>query len=94
MGIEPLQEKFLSLKWGVEIIDGHDYQQIFGVMSHLPIEVGKPSAVIANTVKGRGVSFMEETHTWHYKVMTDEEFRAALAELTGTKRGQEKQNLQ
>jgi transketolase len=94
MGIEPLQEKFMSLKWGIVIIDGHDYQQILRALSHLPIEVGKPSAIIANTVKGKGVSFMEETHAWHYGVITDEEFQAALEELTETKRGQEKLNPQ
>jgi len=94
MGIEPLHEKFMSLKWGIAIIDGHDYQQILRALSHLPIEVGKPSAIIANTVKGKGVSFMEETHAWHYRVITDEEFQAALVELTETKAGQEKLNPQ
>ena len=81
MGIEPLQEKFRSLRWSVVTIDGHDYVQILEVLGHLPIEPGKPSAIIANTVKGKGVSFMEETHAWHYKPIEEDQFQMALKEL-------------
>lgn len=81
MSIEPLEEKFKSLKWGMVTIDGHDYAQILEALGHLPIEPGKPSAIIANTVKGKGVSFMEETHAWHYRPIDTNQFEAALREL-------------
>ena len=65
MGIEPVADKLKSLKWAVKTIDGHDYAQLLETLKQLPIEPGKPSAIIADTVKGKGVSFMERTHTWH-----------------------------
>jgi transketolase len=81
MSIEPLEDKFESLKWGVARIDGHDHAQILEALGYLPIEPGKPSAIIADTVKGKGVSFMEETHAWHYKAIDDDQFEKALREL-------------
>ncbi len=84
MSIEPLEDKFKSLKWGVTRIDGHDYVQILEALAHVPIEPGKPSAIIADTVKGKGVSFMEETHAWHYKPIDEDQFQKALKELEST----------
>jgi transketolase len=81
MSIDPLEEKFRSVKWSVVSIDGHDYAQILGTLGHLPVEPGKPTAIIANTVKGKGVSFMEETHAWHYRPIDAHQFEAALKEL-------------
>jgi transketolase len=81
MSIEPLKEKLVSLKWCVVTIDGHDYRQILEALRHLPIEPSKPSAIIANTVKGKGISFMENTHAWHYRAIDDEQFHVALKEL-------------
>jgi transketolase len=81
MSIEPLEDKFKSMKWSVLIIDGHDYGQILEALRHLPVEPGKPSVIIANTVKGKGVSFMEATHAWHFKPIEEDQFQKALREL-------------
>jgi transketolase len=85
MSIEPIQDKLKSLKWAVTTIDGHDYGQILKALQRLPIEPGKPSAIIANTVKGKGVSFMENTHAWHFKPLEQEPFQRALQELEADK---------
>jgi transketolase len=85
MSIEPIQDKLKSLKWAVTTIDGHDYGQILKALQSLPIEPGKPSAIIANTVKGKGVSFMENTHAWHFKPLEQEPFQRALQELEADK---------
>ena len=81
MSIEPVADKLKSLKWGVKIVDGHDYAQILEVLNQLPIEPGKPSAIIAETVKGKGVSFMERSNTWHHGSVNNEQFQKALKEL-------------
>ena len=81
MGIEPVADKLKSLKWGVKMVDGHDYAQLLETLNQLPIEPGKPSAIIADTVKGKGVSFMERRNKWHYGSPSDEQFQQALKEL-------------
>lgn len=81
MGIEPVEDKLKSLKWAVVTIDGHNYEQILATLRHLPIEPGKPSAIVADTVKGKGVSFMEKTHAWHFRPIESDQFRKALEEL-------------
>jgi transketolase len=81
MSIEPVADKMKSLKWAVKTIDGHDFGQLLETLKGLPIEPGKPSAIIADTVKGKGVSFMERTHTWHSGSVSDEQFQKALNEL-------------
>ena len=83
MSIEPLTDKLKSLKWGVEAVEGHDFGQILKVLRRLPVEPGKPTAIIADTVKGKGVSFMENTHEWHFKSIEEDQFRRALRELAG-----------
>ena len=62
-------------------VDGHDHKQLLVSLSNLPIEKGKPSVIIAHTVKGKGVSFMENTVLWHYRCAIGEEFDMALKEL-------------
>jgi transketolase len=81
MGIEPLQDKLASLKWSVTSMDGHDFRVILQTLKNVPIRPGRPSAVIAHTVKGKGISFMEATHLWHYRSVDDQEFQLALKEL-------------
>lgn len=81
MSIEPVGEKLKALKWSVTTIDGHDFNQILKALNEIPIEPGKSSAIIARTVKGKGVSFMEETHGWHFKPVEEEQFKKALKEL-------------
>lgn len=77
---EPLDEKFRAFNWEVRVIDGHSVPQLTDALTLLP-ERGKPLAVIANTIKGRGVSFMEDIAKWHHGVPSDAEYDKALAEI-------------
>jgi transketolase len=69
----------------VREIDGHDIQQVRSALEDAPFETGKPSCVIAHTVKGKGVSFMENQLLWHYRNPQGEEFDRALAELEASR---------
>ena len=77
---EPLDEKFAAFGWNVEVVDGHDLGALARVLSE-PSPADKPKCVIANTVKGRGVGFMEGAVKWHHGVPSAEEYEAALVEL-------------
>lgn len=79
--LEPLADKWRAFGWAVLEIDGHDYEQIADALSHVPFEKGKPTVVIAHTMKGKGVSFMENDLAWHYKSPDDEQLARALIEL-------------
>ena len=68
LNLEPLADKFKAFGWGVREVDGHDTQQLADTLGAK--SKGKPSAVIAHTTKGRGVSFMEDQLAWHYKSPT------------------------
>ncbi|MFT3870792.1 MAG: transketolase [Nibricoccus sp.] len=80
MSNEPLAEKLAAFGWAVRTIDGHSIPELTAALQQ-PLETGKPSAIIARTVKGKGVSFMEDVAKWHHGVPTDEEYKNALAEL-------------
>lgn len=79
--LEPLAAKFEAFGWGVREVDGHDIHALSEAFAALPLESGKPSAIIAHTVKGKGVSWMEGKVVWHYKPPTPEELVTALAEV-------------
>ncbi len=81
VGVEPLADKWRAFGWGVREIDGHDMGQIVDALTALPFVPEKPSALIAHTVKGKGVSFAEDTYVWHSNTVTDEILAKALAEL-------------
>ena len=81
MGVEPVKDKWISFNWDVRSIDGHDIGQILTAFSDLPDGSGRPRVILANTVKGKGVSFMEDRHQWHYGVCTPEQTKKALEEL-------------
>ena len=81
IGLEPLTDKWRSFGWAVLEVDGHDHQQLKDVLTKIPAEAGKPTVIIAHTIKGKGVSFMENTVLWHYRCARGEEFEAALREL-------------
>lgn len=80
MNNEPLEDKWRAFGWAVTRVNGHDLAALTTALEQ-PLEPGKPTAVIADTVKGRGISFMENNGVWHHKVPTDEEYRQAMAEL-------------
>src|SRR5687768_13362935 len=77
---EPLDEKFHAFGWDVRTVDGHSIPQLIEVLAKRPAE-GRPLAVIANTTKGKGVSFMEDVAKWHHGVPSDAEYAAAIKEL-------------
>ncbi len=81
VGLEPFADKWRAFGWAVRQIDGHDHALLHDTFDALPLEQGKPNVVIADTVKGKGVSFMENSVLWHYRSPQGDEFRAALAEL-------------
>ncbi len=83
VGLEPFADKWRAFGWAVREIDGHNIAEIEKVLSEIPFEEGRPSCIIAHTVKGKGVSFMENKLLWHYRTPQGEEFEAALAELKG-----------
>jgi transketolase len=81
LDLEPLADKWRSFGWATLEIDGHDFRQIETALLNVPIKQGQPSCIIAHTVKGKGVSFMENRLAWHYRSPDDNELQQALAEL-------------
>jgi transketolase len=81
LDLEPLGAKWAAARWAVREIDGHDLDQIQQALSQVPFEPGKPSCLIAHTVKGKGVSFMEDKLLWHYRSPQGEEYESAIREL-------------
>jgi transketolase len=79
--MEPLAERFRAFGFAVDEIDGHSTEALLDRFSRLPIEKGKPSCVIARTVKGKGVSFAENQPEWHHGVPNQDQLAAAAAEL-------------
>lgn len=84
MPTEPLDKKFDAFNWNVIKIDGHDYEQILSALDSARNFKGKPTVILAATVKGKGVSFMENQAGWHGKAPNDEQFAKAKAELEET----------
>jgi transketolase len=80
MSTEPLADKFAAFGWAVRTVDGHDFKALTEALS-APLETGKPGAVIARTIKGKGVSFMEDNGAWHHRVPNDDEYARAVAEI-------------
>lgn len=80
MSNEPLDEKWRAFGWMVQTVDGHSVAELTAAFS-APAEPGKPTCIIANTIKGKGVSFMENLAKWHHGVPSDTELAQALAEL-------------
>jgi transketolase len=81
MDLEPFADKWRAFGWAVHEIDGHHLGEIETALSQVPYTPGRPSCIIAHTVKGKGVSFMEDRLLWHYRSPQKDEFEAALAEL-------------
>ena len=83
MTVAPVAEKFAAFGWNVIEIDGHDFTQILDAFRKARECKGKPTMIIANTIKGKGVSFMEGDAGWHGKAPDEEQTRQAVAELGG-----------
>ena len=79
--IEPLREKFLSFGLAVQEVNGNSIKDLISIFKKIPFEDHKPNLIIANTVKGSGISFIENQVVWHHKVPTETEFQDALTEL-------------
>ena len=81
MSLAPLREKWAAFGWQAHEVDGHDVEALARLMKQVPDGSGKPVAIVAHTVKGKGVSFMEDDNNWHYRIPNDAELARALAEL-------------
>jgi transketolase len=82
MDLEPLVDKFAAFGWHTQEIDGHDLRAILQAFDAARAVENRPSVIVANTVKGKGVSFMDDTYAWHGKAPNTEELDRALAELS------------
>lgn len=79
--LHPLAEKFRAFNWGVRELDGHDHDALRAALCSPPPLAGRPTVIIAHTIKGKGVSFMEGQLLWHYRNPNEEQLKQALAEL-------------
>jgi len=85
IGLSPFADKWTAFGWKVHEVDGHSPEALTEAFSAIPFRPGQPSCLLAHTIKGKGVSFMENTVLWHYRVPQGAEFADALAELEGHK---------
>lgn len=79
--LDPLSEKWRAFNWAAREVDGHDLDQLEHLLTHVPFEPGRPSCIVAHTIKGKGVSFMENQLQYHYTPPRGEELALALAEV-------------
>ena len=85
MNVMPYEPKLEAFGWNVITVDGHNIEEILSAFDAAKTVKGKPTAIIAKTVKGKGVSFMENQASWHGKAPNEEQYNAAVAELTAYK---------
>lgn len=78
--LEPFKEKWKSFGWNVEEIDGHNHKELKNAMNNIG-ETDKPTVIIANTIKGKGISFMENDIVWHYRAPQGDDYKNAVKEL-------------
>jgi transketolase len=81
LDLAPLADKWRAFGWATRELDGHDLAALDEALAAVPFEQGKPSCIVAHTVKGKGVSFMEDKLKWHYSAAKGEELTQALAEI-------------
>ncbi len=81
MALPPLRDKWAAFGWAATELDGHDITALVAELGRDPDSGGRPRAIIAHTVKGKGVSFMEDDNNWHYRIPTPDEVAAARREL-------------
>jgi transketolase len=80
--LEPLREKLEAFRWRVYEVNGHDHEELGKTFSELPIACGSPICVIAHTIKGKGVDFMENQLAWHYRSPNCEQLNQAILQIT------------
>lgn len=90
MAMEPLEDKFIAFGYAVRTVDGNQVAELAAVLDSLPFEPGKPNLVLAHTLKGKGIRFMEDKLEWHHRVPTEMELAAALQELERAEKALEK----
>jgi len=78
---DPIDAKFESFGWSVRHVDGHNFDELKEIFDTMPFTEGKPSLVIAHTIKGKGISYMENVPKWHHGVPTEKQYEDALSEL-------------
>lgn len=83
MPLDPLLSKWTSFGWNATEVDGHRMEEIVSALNAAVDGKGKPAVIVAHTVKGKGVSFMEDDNSWHQRALTREEFEAAVSEISG-----------
>ena len=81
LALDPLAAKWEAFGWHAQEIDGHDFTAIAKALAAAKAATERPSVIVAHTVKGKGVSFMEDDNNWHYRTPNPQELAAALAEL-------------
>lgn len=81
INLEPFKTKLESFNWNTIEIDGHNHEQLLAAFNEAESTKGQPTVIIANTVKGKGVSYMENELLWHYRSPNDEQFNIAMEEL-------------
>ena len=81
LNIDPLVDKWKAFGWEVRVIDGHNFKEIEKSLTDSPLHKEKPIIIIAKTIKGKGVSFMEGDNVYHYKQLSDSEYKRAISEL-------------
>ena len=82
LALEPLSEKWKSFGWSVKEIDGHDPEKINEALNEESCDLKKPTMIIAHTIKGKGVSFMEDDNNWHYRIPNELEYCEAIKEIS------------
>ena len=78
---DPIDAKFESFGWAVRHVDGHDFEELKEIFDAIPFAEGKPNLVIAHTIKGKGISYMENVIKWHHGVPSEKQYEDALSEL-------------
>lgn len=82
MPLEPIKEKWEAFNWAVLEVDGHNMAQVLDSLDRAHTSNDRPTVIIANTVKGKGVSFMEGKAAWHGRALNDDEYKQAIKELS------------
>ena len=84
--LDPLHDKWTSFGWRTVEVDGHDVEALHAALTGVPIAATQPTCIVAHTVKGKGVSFMEHQLLWHYRSPAGDEYDRAIDELEGKSR--------